>query len=76
MVLAQDGGMDRASYLDSLRGDAADLLTAAGGQLDADVPTCPGWKMERLVGHVGREHRDRVLEAPQAVLGAGEHVLQ
>lgn len=57
MVLAQDGGMDRASYLDSLRGDAADLLTAAGGHLDADVPTCPGWRMERLVGHVGRTYR-------------------
>jgi uncharacterized protein (TIGR03083 family) len=49
--------MDRASYLDSLRGDAADLLTAAGGHLDADVPTCPGWRMERLVGHVGRTYR-------------------
>jgi uncharacterized protein (TIGR03083 family) len=49
--------MDRASYLDSLRGDAADLLAAARGQLDADVPTCPGWKVERLVGHVGRTYR-------------------
>jgi uncharacterized protein (TIGR03083 family) len=57
MVLAQDGGMDRASYLDSLRSDAADLLAAASGHLDADVPTCPGWRMERLVGHVGRTYR-------------------
>ncbi len=49
--------MDRASYLDSLRGDAADLLAAARGHLDADIPTCPGWSMERLVGHVGRTYR-------------------
>jgi uncharacterized protein (TIGR03083 family) len=56
-ILAQDGWMDRASYLDSLRGDAADLLAAATGHLDADVPTCPGWRMERLVGHVGRTYR-------------------
>jgi uncharacterized protein (TIGR03083 family) len=56
-VLAQDGEMDRASYLDSLRGDAADLLAAAAGHLDADVTTCPGWKVERLVGHVGRTYR-------------------
>lgn len=49
--------MDRASYLDSLRSDAADLLSAATGHLDADVPTCPGWKVERLVGHVGRAYR-------------------
>jgi uncharacterized protein (TIGR03083 family) len=57
VILAQDGSMDRASYLDSLRGDAADLLTTASGHLDADVPTCPGWRMERLVGHVGRTYR-------------------
>jgi uncharacterized protein (TIGR03083 family) len=56
-ILAQDGWMDRASYLDSLRGDAADLLAAATGHLDADVPTCPGWRMERLVGPVGRTYR-------------------
>jgi uncharacterized protein (TIGR03083 family) len=49
--------MDRASYLDSLRGDADDLLTAASGRLDADVPTCPGWTLERLVGHLGRVYR-------------------
>jgi uncharacterized protein (TIGR03083 family) len=49
--------MDRASYLDSLRSDAADLLSAATDHLDADVPTCPGWKVERLVGHIGRAYR-------------------
>jgi uncharacterized protein (TIGR03083 family) len=49
--------MDRASYLDSLRGDAADLLAAGGRGLDAAVPTCPGWTVERLVGHVGRVYR-------------------
>jgi uncharacterized protein (TIGR03083 family) len=57
VILAQDGWMDRASYLDSLRGDAADLLATAAGKLDADVPTCPGWKVERLVGHLGRTYR-------------------
>jgi uncharacterized protein (TIGR03083 family) len=57
VILAQDGWMDRLSYLDSLRGDAADLLAAATGHLDAGVPTCPGWRMERLVGHVGRTYR-------------------
>lgn len=57
MILAQDGWMDRLSYLDSLRGDAADLLTAATGHLGAEVPTCPGWTVRRLVGHVGRTYR-------------------
>jgi uncharacterized protein (TIGR03083 family) len=50
--------MDRASYLDSLRSDAADLLAAADvHSLGADVPSCPGWTLERLVGHVGRVYR-------------------
>jgi uncharacterized protein (TIGR03083 family) len=57
VILAQYGWMDRASYLDSLRADAADLLAAASGHLDVDVPACPGWRMERLVGHVGRTYR-------------------
>jgi uncharacterized protein (TIGR03083 family) len=49
--------MDRASYLESLRRDAADLFSAATPALAADVPTCPGWTVERLVGHVGRVYR-------------------
>jgi uncharacterized protein (TIGR03083 family) len=49
--------MDRASYLESLRRDAADLFSAATPALAADVPTCPGWTVERLVGHVGRIYR-------------------
>jgi uncharacterized protein (TIGR03083 family) len=49
--------MDRASYIDSLGADAADLLAAATGNLDAPVPSCPGWSVERLVGHVGRTYR-------------------
>jgi uncharacterized protein (TIGR03083 family) len=49
--------MDRASYLESIRRDAADLFSAATPALAADVPTCPGWTVERLVGHVGRIYR-------------------
>lgn len=57
MILAQDGGMDRTSYLDSLRADVDLLLAAAGAALDRPVPTCPGWTCERLVRHMGRVHR-------------------
>jgi uncharacterized protein (TIGR03083 family) len=49
--------MDRSAYLSSLRRDAAGLLAAADLGLDADVPSCPGWRVERLVGHVGRVYR-------------------
>src|ERR671911_753272 len=57
VILTQDGRMERASYLESLRRDAADLFSAARPALAADVPTCPGWTVERLVGHVGRVYR-------------------
>src|SRR5918999_640216 len=56
-IVAQDGPMDRTSYLASLQADTALLLTTAGGALDRDVPTCPGWTCERLIGHIGRVHR-------------------
>lgn len=49
--------MDRASYLESLHRDADDLFSAAAPALAADVPTCSGWTVERLVGHVGRVYR-------------------
>lgn len=49
--------MDRTSYLAHLRADADALVAGAAGALDRDVPTCPGWTVERLVGHVGRVHR-------------------
>jgi uncharacterized protein (TIGR03083 family) len=51
------GVMDRTAYLSCLRRDAAALLAAADLGLDADVPSCPGWRVERLVGHVGRVYR-------------------
>lgn len=49
--------MDRSEYVSCLQGDAEALLTAASGQLDTPVPTCPGWSVERLVGHMGRVYR-------------------
>jgi uncharacterized protein (TIGR03083 family) len=49
--------MDRSAYLSSLRRDGAALLAAADLGLDVDVPSCPGWRVERLVGHVGRVYR-------------------
>jgi uncharacterized protein (TIGR03083 family) len=49
--------MDRTAYLSLLRSDAAALLDAAERGLDAAVPSCPGWTVERLVGHVGRTYR-------------------
>lgn len=55
--MTQDGAVDRTSYLSLVRSDAAALLAAADRGLDAAVPSCPGWTVERLVGHVGRVYR-------------------
>lgn len=41
-------------YLAHIESESQALAAAArSGGLEADVPTCPGWKMERLVGHTG-----------------------
>ncbi|WP_407107745.1 maleylpyruvate isomerase family mycothiol-dependent enzyme [Rhodococcus aetherivorans] len=50
--------MDRASYPALLRADTERLLAAGEGRLDRPVPTCPRWSVERLLGHVGRVHRN------------------
>jgi uncharacterized protein (TIGR03083 family) len=49
--------MDRVDHLAHLRRDGDLLLTTATTELDRPVPTCPGWTVERLVGHIGRVHR-------------------
>jgi uncharacterized protein (TIGR03083 family) len=43
--------------LPTLRADADQLVELAGGDLSAPVPTCPGWNLADLLGHLGRVHR-------------------
>ncbi|MGW0020684.1 maleylpyruvate isomerase family mycothiol-dependent enzyme [Rhodococcus sp. NPDC003382] len=49
--------MARPDYAGLLRADTDRLLHVADGHCDRPVPTCPGWTVERLLGHVGRVHR-------------------
>ncbi len=51
------GAMERPSYIASVQADADRLVSVAAGALDRPVPSCPGWSVERLVGHLGRTHR-------------------
>jgi uncharacterized protein (TIGR03083 family) len=47
-----------ADYLDQLETHGRALADVAGAAgLDADVPTCPGWTMSDLLGHIGQVHR-------------------
>ena len=41
-------------YLDALRQDGDALLAAARRDLQAPVPSCPGWDVQALVAHVAR----------------------
>ena len=50
--------MEVSEYISALRREG-DLLAAAasGVDLDADVPTCPGWRIRDLLRHIGGVHR-------------------
>ncbi|MBA3525218.1 MAG: maleylpyruvate isomerase family mycothiol-dependent enzyme, partial [Geodermatophilaceae bacterium] len=52
--------MDPDRYLALVRIDADRLLDVAAGQLDAPVPSCPGWTMADLVEHVGRVYLHKI----------------
>lgn len=48
--------MDKAAYLDAVAADGAALAAAARLGLDAQVPSCPEWKVADLVQHTGMVH--------------------
>jgi uncharacterized protein (TIGR03083 family) len=50
--------MKTAQYLEQLEAHGKALAaTAEEAGLDAEVPTCPGWAMRDLLGHIGQVHR-------------------
>jgi uncharacterized protein (TIGR03083 family) len=56
---SQDYGTADVPYYIACLRDQGDLLADAAGQagLDAPVPSCPGWLVRDLLGHVGFVHR-------------------
>lgn len=46
--------MDLDAYLAAVERDGRVLGDLARGDLDVAVPSCPGWNLANLVGHVGR----------------------
>lgn len=44
-------------YLDTIRTEAAAITAALERGRSTDVPSCPGWDVEKLVNHLGRVHR-------------------
>ncbi len=46
--------MEPATYLAAIRRESAAFAAAAGRDLTAPVPSCPGWDVAELVRHLGR----------------------
>ena len=60
-MLAVAEGDRREWWRQALRHERDEFLAAArAADLDADVPSCPGWTVRRLVSHVGRVHRHAI----------------
>ena len=52
--------MDRSRYLDLLQLDGRLLGDAASRDLDAPVPTCPGWTVRDAVDHVAEVYEHKI----------------
>jgi len=50
--LRQTGQMDAAERAAALETEGNRLLSVATADLDADIPSCPGWQAANLLGHV------------------------
>jgi uncharacterized protein (TIGR03083 family) len=65
-----------ADLISSLRGEGELLISAAErAGLEAEVPTCPGWRVRDLVQHTGMTHlwaAAHIAEKRQEALGAEE----
>ena len=53
--------MEVADYVRHLRTDGQALAAAARRNLEAAVPSCPGWTVGDLVFHTGAVHREKTL---------------
>jgi uncharacterized protein (TIGR03083 family) len=52
----QAQGVELSRYIDNLEHDL-NFIKSVANDLTLPVPTCPGWDLGRLVGHLGRVHR-------------------
>lgn len=49
--------IDRALYRQALRSDGEAIAAAGRRDINAVVPSCPGWTAHKLLAHVGRVYR-------------------
>ncbi len=60
-------GLSVAEHIDAVRREGDRMAAAvAGADLDAAVPTCPGWTLRELAHHLGRVHHWAAAHIEQA----------
>jgi uncharacterized protein (TIGR03083 family) len=52
--------MQYATFVEHVREDGSRLREAAGRDLGAAVPSCPGWNVDDLVRHVAEVYEDKI----------------
>jgi uncharacterized protein (TIGR03083 family) len=52
--------MDYETFVQHVRADGDRLAAVARGRLPATVPSCPGWSMRDLVGHVAEVYEHKI----------------
>ncbi len=52
--------LDKSTYLEAIHREAGALAEAARGELDAPVPSCPGWTVSALVTHLTGIYAHRI----------------
>ncbi|MCY4036689.1 MAG: maleylpyruvate isomerase N-terminal domain-containing protein, partial [bacterium] len=49
--------INRAVYREALQSGGEAIAAAGKRDLEAGVPSCPGWTVHQLLAHVGRVYR-------------------
>jgi uncharacterized protein (TIGR03083 family) len=60
--------LGRDEYLELLRHDASAMAIAAAKNLDANVPSCPGWTIADLLAHTSSVHRGKAAAVANSLI--------
>jgi len=52
--------MEYEGFVEHVRADGRTLADAADGNIDAEVPSCPGWRVKDLVAHIAQVYEHKI----------------
>jgi len=52
--------MEYEGFVEQVRADGQKLADAADGNIDVDVPSCPGWQVRDLVAHIAQVYEHKI----------------